>query len=135
MKVFRKKGQGSAEFIIIASAMLFILISMTLIIQSRMGDAYKSRLYVSMEELGNVVNTEIRLASAAKGDYIRKFYLPPDVDGHNYTMVIYNYKEIAIRSEDVDYIIFFNKNVSGTIEKGWNLINKTGDNITVTHIP
>ena len=135
MKALRRKGQGSVEFIIIAGALIFIFIGMTLVIQNRMGDAYKSRLYASLEELSNVVGTEIRLAASAEGDYIRRFYLPPDIEGYNYTLTVNANQEVVIRSEEIDYVLFFDKNITGTIDKGWNLINKTGDNITLSVVP
>ncbi|MBU1198310.1 MAG: pilus assembly protein [Nanoarchaeota archaeon] len=129
----KKKGQSSVEFVLIASVMFLVFLGMFAVIQGRLTGAYKNRLYNSMTELSNVVATEIRLAGSFNDYYSREFYIPYVVSGYEYSISLQNQNEIVISSEDLSYVLFLDINVSGDIDKGINLINKTDDNITITN--
>lgn len=130
----KKKGQSSLEFVLIASIMFFVFIGMFIIIQGRIAGAYRTRLYDSLEDLGNLVSTEVRLAYSAEGDYSREFFLPEAIGGYNYSINIYNKTEIEINAEDINYLVFLDCNVSGGIGKRRNLIKNKDDNITITNL-
>jgi hypothetical protein len=136
MSILKKhKGQGSIEFVILGGVMFFVIIGMTTVIQVRLGGVYKDRLYNSMEALGNVINTEIRLARAASSDYSREFFLPFEVGDYNYSLTMYDKSEVVIQTGEIDYVLFLDVNVSGDIGKGRNIISKQNDDITITYIP
>ena len=131
----RKRGQGSTEFVLISSIMFLIFIGMFIVIQGRISSAQKTQLFNSLDEMGRVINTEIRMADSVKGFYARKFFLPDTLGGYNYSLVLKNKSEIAIKAGDTDYVLFLDDNVSGNITKGWNVIRKWEDNITINVDP
>ena len=130
----RKRGQSSIEFVLIAAVMFFIFIGAVVVIQGRMAGAHRTKLYYVLEGLDNLVSTEIRMADSSEGDYLRKFFLPQLVSGYNYSIGISGGTEIVIGATDFEYVIFLDQNISGSIGKGWNLINKTDGNITITNL-
>ncbi|MBW2990494.1 right-handed parallel beta-helix repeat-containing protein [Candidatus Woesearchaeota archaeon] len=135
MRLPKKKfGQSSLEFVMITSVMFLIFMGTVMVIQGKISGAQQARLYASMEGLANVVNTEIRMAHSVQGDYSRKFSLPWNVEGYNYSISLYNKTEIIITTPDFDYVVFLDQNVSGAIGKGRNLIKKENDNISIRAI-
>ncbi|MBN2458788.1 hypothetical protein JXB28_00740 [Candidatus Woesearchaeota archaeon] len=126
------RGQGSVEFVIITGIMLFVIMGMVVAMQIRISDAYQNQLYSAMEQLGSLVNVEVRLAYASSGDYAREFYLPDVISGYDYGIALYDKTEVVIRSNDVDYIIFLDTDVEGDLDKGRNLIIKQDGVITIS---
>ncbi|KYK25562.1 hypothetical protein AYK26_07810 [Euryarchaeota archaeon SM23-78] len=128
----KKRAQGSLEFVVISSVMFLVLTGLVTVIEGRMTGAYKERIYNRMEGLGNLIDTEIRLANSVQGDYSREFFLPPVIEGYNYTVGLINKKEVVIEVEGMEYYIFLDNNISGDIDKGTNTIAKQEDNISIT---
>jgi hypothetical protein len=130
----KKKAQSSLEFVSITSFMFLVFIATFVTIEGRMSGIYQERLYKTMDELSKVVAAEIRMAEFAPGDYEREFFLPYNIGGYNYSIEITDKAEVTIRSEDLDYVVFLDQNVSGDIGKGKNSITKTDDEITVSNL-
>ena len=130
----RKKSQSSVEFVLIAGVMFLVFIGMAMIIQGRVANAQRDRLYDGLEGLGRVVSTEVRLAHAAQGYYAREFFLPELVRGFNYSINIYDQSEIVINVDELSYVVFLDSNITGDIGKRRNLIMKNNTNITITHL-
>lgn len=130
----KKKAQGSLEFVSIASFMFIVFIATFATIEGRMSGAYKEKLYKNMDELSRMVDTEIRMAYSAPGDYEREFTLPNYLGNLNYSIKITDKAEITINSEDLDYVFFLDYNVSGNISKGENKITKIDNIINITYI-
>ena len=130
----RKKGQSSIEFVLIAAVMFFVFIGAVVVIQGRMAGAHRTRLYHALGGLDNLISTEIRLAESGGRDYLRRFFLPRTISGYNYSIGLIGGTEIVIGVMDFEYVIFLDQNISGGIGKGWNFINKTGGNITITNL-
>lgn len=118
------KGQGSVEFVIITSIMFFIIIGVAIAMQMRLSTAYEAQVYGLMEELGELVNTEVTLAYASPGDYERSFFLPNELEQYNYSISLYDKTEAVISSAGLNYIVFFDTSVEGSLAKGWNRITK-----------
>jgi hypothetical protein len=131
----KKKAQSSVEFVLIASIMFLVFLGMFMLIQSRMAGAYKTRLYSGMEQVSSLVSAEIRMAYSVSGDYSREFTIPFFIEGYNYTIAISDKTELIIRAEDLDHVVFFDQNVSGSIGVGRNLIEKKDENISITPLP
>jgi hypothetical protein len=130
----KKKAQSSLEFVSIASFMFIVFISTFVTIEGRTSGLYKEKLYKSMDELSRIVDTEIRMAYSAPGDYEREFTLPNYLGNLNYSIKITDKAEITINSEDLDYVFFLDYNVSGNISKGENKITKIDNIINITYI-
>ena len=135
MKPSRKrKAQGSLEFVSIASFMFIVFISTFVTIEGRMSGVSKDKLYKNMDELSRMVDTEIRMAYSAPGDYEREFTLPNSLGNLNYSIKITDKAEISITSEGLDYVFFLDYNVSGDISKGENKITKKDGVINITYL-
>ena len=133
----KRLGQSSVEFVLISSLMFMVFLGMFVVIQSSMAGAYRDRLYATMAQMSNLVSTEVRMAYNSPGEYSREFSLPPLLEGHIYTISIPDLTEVSIRSEDLDYVIFLDYNLSAgsNITIGKNLITKVDGNITIQIIP
>jgi len=137
-KISKKRlGQSSVEFVLISSLMFLVFLGMFVVIQSSMAGAYRDRLYAIMEQMSNLVSTEMRMAYNSPGDYAREFSLPPTLEGYIYNINITNSSEISIQSEDIDYVIFldYNLNDGSNISIGKNLITKVDGNVTIKTVP
>jgi hypothetical protein len=134
MRRRKKNGQGSLEFVSIASFMFIIFIATFVTIEGRMSGVYRDKLYKSMGELSRLITSEIRMADFAPGDYTREFYLPYAVGNFNYSINISGRTELTINAEGLDFVVFLDQNVSGDLGKGENLITKTDDVINIAHV-
>jgi hypothetical protein len=128
------RGQSSVEFVAIVGVMFFVLMGTLLVIQDKMADAQRSRIYEASNSLGNLISSEVRLAESVKGDYSREFFIPFEIAGYNYSISLPASTEIVISMENIDYVVFLDRNVSGTIGKGRNVVTKDDDNITIKNI-
>ena len=114
--------------------MFLVFMGMTMVIQGRITSAQKDRLYDALEGLGNVVNTEVRMAGSAPGYYVREFSLPEVIRGIDYSIDIYGNSEIVINAEELSYVVFLDHNITGSIGKRRNVIMKNETNITITNL-
>jgi len=128
------KAQSSIEFTIIVGAMTFIMLGAFLVIQGRTVSIHKEYMNNAMDKLGNMMRTEVLLASKMEGGYAREFTLPYAVSNYNYSIMISGRNEISISMGDSEYIIFTNANISGNITKGRNIIRSDGNNITINSL-
>lgn len=126
------RGQGSVEFVMITGIMFFVIMGMAVAMQIRLSNSYKEQAYVMMDELGNLINTEVRLAYETSGDYTREFNLPEEIGTYNYSVALYDKTEVVITSVNIDYIIFLDTDVEGSLAKGKNLITKNAGVITIS---
>jgi len=129
-----RKSQSSLEFVSITSFMFVVFIATFVTIEGRMSGVYQDKLYNSMDELSKVLAAEIRMADVAPGDYEREFYLPQRIGGYNYSIRITDKSEVTINSDELDFVVFLNQNVSGDIGKGRNSITKIDDEISITNL-
>ena len=127
----RKKGQSSTEFIIVAGTLFLILIGVFFMVQRQMANAKNQRIYDELEELGDLIRTEIQNARASSGTYTREFFIPETVDGKEY-ILFNNEREIIIKFIEYEHIIFLEHNLSGDIQKGANVIHKQGNTVNYT---
>jgi len=130
MMLARRRGQSSIEFVMILGMLFFIFMGIFAVIQGRMNSVARERSMVMLEQIGNVVRQEVTLASSARGQYVREFYLPELIGGYNYS-VLTTQTEIAVRLDLSDYVIFLNQNITGTMKKGKNVIRNIEGNITL----
>ena len=129
LSFFHKKGQGSFEFIMILAILAVVATGTMGVVQSKVSSVIKDRQDILLESTGNIVSGEILLAEEANGDYYRKFMLPYSLEGKNYTIGIPGPADIVLRDGDSAAVIFLNLNVTGSLQKGENVIRKVGDKI------
>jgi hypothetical protein len=128
------KGQSSVEFVSLSGVMFFVLIGMLIVLQNRLAGMYMNRIYQSSDSLGDMISSEIRLAESSQGTYSREFYLPYELAGYNYSISLSSPTEIVIKIENIDHVVFLDRNISGTIGKGRNVITKYNGMIFITSL-
>jgi len=132
--LLKKKSQSSIEFTLIVGVMIFVLIGMFSVIQGRSASIMRTRQNQMMEEIGNILRIEVRLAEDANGYYSREFILPSVVNNYNYSISLNLPAEFSIKLEGSEYVVFLNSNVTGSICKGKNLIKSENGNISISSI-
>jgi hypothetical protein len=131
MILLGRRGQGSFEFIILIGFLFFLLLGTFALVQGKMFTITREKNYASLEKVGNIINTEMTLASSVDGDYSRMFELPYELRQNNYSVYISGPAEISVMIDNYEYVVFLNSNISGEIHKGENLLKKKDGNITI----
>jgi len=130
------KGQGSLEFILIFAVIVLFIIGSIIVIQKQIINARQKKVYLQLEDFARVIVSELESAKGSPGSYSREFVIPETIEGVDYQITLVNDSEIKISVEEVNYVIFLDDNVRGSIGKGRNLIQKEGKNkslnITIT---
>jgi len=122
----KRKGQSSVEFIWIIAVIVFIVVSILIIVQRKTVDAQKQRTDSSAQELARLISAEIEMAASSPNTYSREFAIPETLNGEAYDLELTNQTEITIRIRGSEYVIFLNHTISGSLQKGKNLIQKEG---------
>ncbi len=110
-----KKGQVTIEFVLIATFMLFVFGGVFLVLQTRMGDIRDAKNMQVLNQLGNVVSTEVEMAAQVGEGYERNFSIPQTLQGEPYTISIQGNRDLVISYGDLDYIRFLPAGVQGGI--------------------
>jgi hypothetical protein len=129
-----KKAQSSIEFTIIVGVMVFVLLGIFIFVQGRSVGIHKDNMNRAMEEVANIIRSELSLATATEGTYQRVFLIPERAMDYEYNVSITSNKELSISMYGSEYLVFTNENISGYIARGKNLISKKGSNITINSL-
>lgn len=120
-----KKAQSSIEFMFLLG---FSIIIVTTII-ALVGIEAEKRAFIQNEmlvqELFELVDTEINLARISPAIYTRTFFIPHLLDGREYSLSIEDNRDIVVNFNNELYVFFLNQTVSGNLNKGENTIIKT----------
>jgi len=139
IKMF-KKAQSSTEFLILVSFLFVIFVAFILVISKLGGDIQRERTSNLLEDVGEVIDAEIKLALKVSDGYEREFYLPLKLDGKEYEI---EYRqnlglgEIIIRYDpslnmNKEYFFVVPKDVVvNSIAPGKNLIKRTEEGVFI----
>ncbi len=122
-----KKSQSSIEFTIVLSMVLLAFSVFLIFFNVKMLDIQENSNHKLLINVGEVIKSEIELASSVEKGYERSFYLPETLSGLEYKLIYYNgstltanysmfvlsYVEPEISN---DYVFFTPPNVSGKIK-------------------
>ena len=106
-----------------------MLITILAVVSNKTIELHKQRDVILGEDLVTKVQKEINLAANVLDGYSRKFTLPQKIGNKDYTITISGNETIA-RTDIQDYWRVI-PNVTGTINKGINTINKTNGSIYI----
>jgi hypothetical protein len=81
-----KKSQMSLELALVIGFMLIVLTVFVSFISSKVVDIKKEKDTKILQDLTNVIKSEIDLAAISENGYRRTFQLPPKLDGADYTI-------------------------------------------------
>ena len=83
-----KKSQISFEFIMIFSLILISLVILMYMVNQRLSGIDEQQEDLLMQNLANNIISEVELASSVNNNYLRRFSIPPVINGKDYTMNI-----------------------------------------------
>ncbi|MCP3684136.1 MAG: hypothetical protein GY861_15755 [bacterium] len=81
-----KKAQSSIEAAVLIAVMSVIVLGFVAVVTTSMVEIEKQNERVAIEEIADVVQYEIGLASSAQDGYSRIFTLPDKLSGHSYAV-------------------------------------------------
>ncbi|MBT4351837.1 hypothetical protein HOD20_04865 [archaeon] len=114
-----KKSQVSMEFVTIFVFVLVIFSIFLSITTKKLGEISDERDYIFMRDLAENIKKEIILASQVQDNYFRKFELPPNINGRNYTINV-TQDELGIYLPDKSYYATLPLDVKGSFAESLN---------------
>lgn len=122
---FNSKGQSAIEFVILIMAVLFLFVGLLYFIHGKIADSKAEAVTVAVNEIALTVQDEINLAHGSANGYSRQFFLPPNLNGFEYTANITE-GSIYVRTEDGKNAVALPVlEVTGDILIGNNLVRKS----------
>lgn len=119
-----KKSQSAVEFVVLASFMFLVILSLLAIISSTVIEAKEEGSRKIAGDIAEFVYKEIETAKSVRDGYMRIFYVPQAVNGINYYINITDSRELTVNYLDNEHVRFLPSNVSGNLSKGPNQIRK-----------
>lgn len=112
-KFLSKKGQAAIEFALLLSFVLLLVSGFLVAIQKNLEDAQKVRDEELVNQLMNVIRSEILYAEQSGLGYSRDLFLPMHLDGSSYNISSISFgQEIVINYRSKDYIFLYSGNSS-----------------------
>lgn len=112
-KILSKRGQAAIEFALLLSFVLLLVGGFLVAIQRNLEDAQKVRDEVVVNQLMNVLRSEILYAEQSGLGYSRTLFLPTNLDGISYNLSSdYLGREIVVNYRSKDYIFLYAGNSS-----------------------
>ena len=124
---FKKKAQGTIEFIILFGALLLFFIGFLSVIQKNIGDKNEEKERIILQNVVLNIKEEINMAAESSDGYFREFKTPQNILGKDYEIIIEStFIYATMEKEGFSYKIH---EVNGNITKGENNITKENGTI------
>lgn len=134
----KKKGQAAIEFAILLGFVLIGVSGLFILLASTLERYEINKDNAMMDQVINLVETEILFAESAEGNFEREFFLPQNLEGFTYEISLNDERELFIRYKELERVHFFTRDIHGQINLGYNLVVKECDvvcNITLNPEP
>jgi hypothetical protein len=126
-----KKAQVAMEFMILIGFLMFVFSMIFISIHENMNVKTDERKNLMVKQVAIEVQDEINLASQSIDGYRREFWLPYDLSGENYTVVIVD-DLVSVKTFSERHAVALPVlNVSGMIIKGNNVITKKNGEVNL----
>lgn len=125
----KKRGQVAVEFLLLVSIAFMIFLVYTTVTRNEMTNLISEEEYILLKDAVYTARNEILVASRVEDGYYREFEIPEKIGLKNYTIYL---------NQTTDNIIAYSTNhqqavqiphANGTLNKGLNIITKSGGNI------
>ncbi len=143
------KAQSSTEAAMLMTFMVFTMVIFLGVTSSKLSETYEKKDKQFLEDLGYVIETELKTASAAENGYYRVVELPVSLEGRSYTAEMFGpekleptppyaeHTEIILKYADnylptYEYVIVIPKTVNGTFCAGDNVVLKEKNQVNTT---
>lgn len=138
-----KKAQAANETALIIGFMTLFLIVFMTVISDKLFSATDDRTREIVEDLADVIESELVLAANAQEGYSRTFTLPFSLDGRPYTLQFFNVSDtgadftqlvVGINVTGGEYTAFriLPSNIRATLAVGDNFVRKHQGIVNVT---
>lgn len=127
-----RAGQASMEFVLLMGFLIVTFLTFTAVTQYRISQAEDAHATAIMRQAGNILVSEIELATSSHKGYARTFTMPRTLDGRRYNVTIID-EEAVIQSSGEEYVLFLNASVDGRLCMGENTIEQIShDHVKIT---
>ncbi|MFC1648964.1 hypothetical protein ACFL1B_05935 [Nanoarchaeota archaeon] len=116
------KGQVSLEFVVLMVFMLVLFTGLFVALQGRMLAMRELKDMQTMQQLGNLVENEVRLAYLVGDGYERQFFVPVTLNGKSYDIRVDDQWDLIVAHHDLEHIAFLENQVTGAVQKGNNIV-------------
>lgn len=121
-RLCNKRGQGAMEFLVMFGSALFFFAIFMSIIQMNITSKNEEKQRVILQNVALDVKKEIKFAAESMDGYSREFFIPQNILGMDYEIILVENLVLATMGEQTfSYDI---SNVTGSIQKGGNVIKK-----------
>ncbi len=128
-----KKSQAALEFLILMTILVVILVFSLAFVSERFKRDFLATEHSESYGLLLYLETEFSLAANSEVGYIREIYIPKTIAGKPYNISLSpRYKELTIRTEGIDFVIYIPYPIEGSIAKGKNIIKREETRIYIT---
>lgn len=103
----RKKGQISFEFITLVSFMFGFFVILLMVIQDNIIEYQEGKMYTGLEEIGEIIENEVNLATTVEDGYQRSFYMPVRINAMPYNVSILGTPHGAVA-----YVMYVNRSMT-----------------------
>lgn len=117
------KAQTAVEFAFLIGFMLLVFISFFFIIQEKIIRVTQEQDLVVLNEISNILYSEVQLAGQVNADYHRDFFLPTTA-GVDISLTDPREITVADTLNNVELVRFLNVEVKGRVHLGTNRIHK-----------
>lgn len=101
-----RKGQSALEFVIIIGFALLLISALIVVFQNRIRDMQEDRDVTRINQMYNLILSEIDFAQQARPFYNRSFYLPNEIGGQTYSLHINDKVDIVLTYNGVNNVRF-----------------------------
>ena len=120
-----KKGQSSIEFMVLLGFAILVVSVILVLINADAERRQRAQNELVVQELFDLIDGEIRLATISMANYSRSFFIPPTLEGREYQVNITDGRDVVILFKEEQYVNFLNQTIAGEIEIGQNTITRT----------
>lgn len=121
-----RKSQIAIEFMLVLGMAIFIAMVFLAIISSDIKTMNQEKEYYSVRDFGQGLQQEFITASDVKDGYHRKIFLPQKIQGFDYSVSNTESSLFLFSSQSKVEHFFLIPAINGTLEKGYNVITKSG---------
>ena len=119
-----RKGQSSFELLLIVAFLLLIFGGILYVIRAKTVETNEELVEEGARNVAQTIEEEIKIAKGVGDGYTREFDIPYDISDKEYEVRLIKDRELVVRVDDQEHVVFIPEDVVGTVQKGKNLIEK-----------
>jgi hypothetical protein len=124
-----RKAQVAFEFVVLVAVLFTALMIFTSFVRDNFSEVQSDTDYFKLKDVALSVKSEINLAVALEDGYQRAFFIPLTLDGLEYNITKED-SALMFASVGTEYSVSV-PYYEGTVQKGNNIIQKTGGVVEV----